>query len=47
VIALDGDPTAPAPGERRPEIGALNPPWVECLMGLPLGWTEGTRDHLR
>lgn len=47
VIALDGDPTAPAPGQRRPEIGALNPAWVECLMGLPLGWTEGTRDHLR
>jgi len=22
------------------EAGALNPDWVECLMGLPVGWTD-------
>jgi hypothetical protein len=22
-----------------PEAGALNPPWVEWLMGFPIGWT--------
>jgi hypothetical protein len=20
--------------------GVLNPAWVECLMGLPVGWTD-------
>lgn len=24
-------------GSRR---GLLNPPWVEALMGLPIGWTD-------
>lgn len=39
VIALDGDPTAPPKGKRRAEIGALNPDWVELLMGYAEGWT--------
>jgi hypothetical protein len=28
----------------RQEGGALNPEWVEALMGLPLGWTDGPLD---
>lgn len=40
VIALDGDPTAPPSGKRRKEIGALNPDWVEMLMGFRVGWTS-------
>lgn len=40
VIARYGDPTAPAAGCARPDIGALNPDWVELLVGLPMGWTK-------
>ena len=40
VIAQDGDPTTPAQGEKRAEIGALNPAWEEILMGFPEGWTD-------
>jgi transposase len=36
-----------APGQRRGQLtdaiqdhGALNPAWVEALMGFPSGWTE-------
>lgn len=45
VIALDGDPTAPPKGKRRAEIGALNPNWVELLMGFAEGWTERGPDQ--
>jgi hypothetical protein len=29
-------------GEQLPNVigGALNPPWVEWLMGWPIGWTD-------
>lgn len=31
---------------RVTEGGVLNPDWVECLMGLPVGWTdEGTKGN--
>jgi len=40
VIAQDGDPTTPAQGEKRAEIGALNPAWEEILMGFPERWTD-------
>lgn len=43
VIAQDGDPTTPAEGEKRAEIGALNPAWEEILMGFPEGWTDAGR----
>jgi len=26
--------------DSQTHIGLLNPRWVECLMGLPLGWTK-------
>lgn len=27
-------------GDGKPIGGALNPPWVEWLMGFPIGWTD-------
>lgn len=31
----------PICGNRNPDAGgALNPNWVECLQGLPIGWTD-------
>lgn len=30
----------PGTGHLRGQIGHLNPPWVEWLMGFPAGWTE-------
>lgn len=32
-----GDPTPTLPDQIG---GPLNPPWVEWLMGFPLGWTD-------
>jgi hypothetical protein len=32
-----GDPTPTLPDQ---DGGQLNPPWVEWLMGFPLGWTD-------
>ncbi|MNJ00557.1 hypothetical protein D3C73_1599170 [compost metagenome] len=31
-----------AVGNNQPELvgGQLNPNWVECLMGFPIGWTD-------
>lgn len=26
------------------EGGLLNPDWVECLMGCPIGWSDGPLD---
>lgn len=26
--------------EMKPQEGQLNPDWVECLMGFPIGWTN-------
>ena len=28
----------------RREGGKLNPEWVETLMGLPIGWSDGPLD---
>jgi DNA (cytosine-5)-methyltransferase 1 len=48
--ATDGKgPSTRTPGKERPTCdddlptragGALNPTWVEWLMGFPLGWTD-------
>jgi len=27
-------------GTQTPPKGQLNPPWVEWLMGWPIGWTD-------
>ena len=27
-------------GDGTPVGGSLNPPWVEWLMGFPIGWTD-------
>lgn len=30
---------------RQGQKGQLNPDWVECLMGFPIGWTDIDRDE--
>jgi len=30
---------------KRQNIGQLNPCWVECLQGLPIGWTDPECDN--
>lgn len=30
---------------KEPGKGQLNPDWVECLMGFPIGWTDIDRDE--
>ncbi len=33
----------PTNGESGPSAVDLNPEFVECLMGLPVGWSDATR----
>lgn len=37
---MDQLPNAVAHGFRPETNGALSPPWVEWLMGWPIGWTS-------
>jgi hypothetical protein len=37
------DPTTATDGGGRSEPACLNPPFVEWLMGWPIGWTDCTR----
>jgi hypothetical protein len=30
---------------REGQQGQLNPAWVECLMGFPIGWTDLEQDE--
>lgn len=41
--AKSGDGLATA--VKRQSVGQLNPCWVECLQGLPIGWTDPECDN--
>lgn len=41
--AHSGDGLATA--VKRQSVGQLNPNWVECLQGLPIGWTDPECDN--
>ncbi|RNB56639.1 hypothetical protein EDM54_23760 [Brevibacillus borstelensis] len=41
---IDRD-TVPGAVMRQGQKGQLNPDWVECLMGFPIGWTDIDRDE--
>jgi DNA (cytosine-5)-methyltransferase 1 len=39
-LAAIGDKRWPQPEQRFAANGPLNPPFVEWLMGFPIGWTD-------
>ncbi|MFM1655558.1 hypothetical protein ACI7RC_26195 [Brevibacillus sp. B_LB10_24] len=41
---IDRD-TVPGSVMRQGQQDQLNPDWVECLMGFPIGWTDVERDE--